>query len=214
MAASRPTPFDLVFGDAAPERFPALQRGLAAAGRDPRDRDAFALVREVLEFLRELRPDEGLGGAVDGLVAFVHCAYLFWLDGRETAAITEARLTERLAGRGQEPAWRESGRMTYVQLPPLRVWGTPVAGGAPEPLDGWFVRRTGPRLSLLAIFGLHPGREGLTAVPAEGARPDGLRREDGTPPFAPLLDGGAAAGLHSVADEAELLELAWRMEDP
>ena len=26
----------------------------------------------------------------------------------------------------------------YVQLPPLAVWGTPIPGAAPEPLDGWF----------------------------------------------------------------------------
>lgn len=214
MTLLRPTPFDLVLGEAALERFPVIQRGLAAAGRDPRDRDAFALVREAAELLRELRPDEGLGEAVAGLLAFVHGAYLFWVDGRQTTGVTEEQLTERLTHAPGPIGLREPARMSYVQLPPLRIWGTPVAGGAPEPLDGWFSRRCETRLSMLAIFGLHPGREGFTAVSVEGERPDGLRREDGSALFAPRLEGGAAAGLHSVAGEAELLELAWRMEAP
>lgn len=212
--AARPTPFDLVFGAAAGERFPVLRRGLEAAGVDARDRDAFALVREVAEFLRELRPDEGLGEAVDGLVGFVHAAYLYWLDGSATVAVSEERLAERLATPPGGEVVGMGERTVYVQLPPLRVWGTPVAGAAPEPLDGWFARPSGERLSLLAIFGLHPGREGLTAAPAEGPRPGALRREDGSPLFAPRLEGGRAAGLFSVAGEEELLELAWRLAAP
>ena len=210
---SRPTPFDLVLGPAAVERFPLLRRGIEAAGRDPRDRDAFALVREVVEFLHELRPDEGLGEAVDGLLAFVHAAYLYWLDGSLIVEVSEARLTERLAGAAPAAERGQEGRTVYVQLPPLRVWGLPVEEGAPEPLDGWFAARAGESLSLLAVFGLHPGREGFTAVPVAGSRPAGLAREDGTPLFAPRLEGGSAAGLHSITGQEELLELAWRMEE-
>ena len=36
-------------------------------------------------------------------------------------------------------------------------------------------------------------------------------REDGTPPFAPKLAGGSAAGLYSVANAAELLLLTCRL---
>lgn len=212
-APSRPTPFDLVLGPVAVERFPLLLRGIESAGRDPRDRDAFALVREVVELLHELRPDEGLGSAVDGLVAFVHAAYLFWLDGAETRVVSDRHLTERLAGSAPAAGHGREGRTVYVQLPPLRVWGTAVDEGPPEPLDGWFASRAGGELSLLAVFGLHPGREGFTAVPAAGARPAGLVRENGTPLFAPHFEGGDAAGLHSVTGREELLELAWRLEE-
>jgi hypothetical protein len=224
MPAARPTPFDAVFGGVAEERFPPLRAALAALGRDPRDRDGFLLVREVVELLRELRPDEGLGAAVEALAGFVHHAYLFWMDGARVDAVSEqalgAVLEDRRTG-GQAdssgallgpPDRLSAGPSSYVQLPPLRIWGTPLAGAPPEPLDGWFRSRHGDQLSVFAVFGLNPRRAGLTAVEAAGPRPGPLDREDGSPLFAPRLEGGAAAGLHSVAGVEELLELAWRVE--
>ena len=224
MPSGRPTPFDAVFGPLAAARFPAIQGGLAAAGRDPRARDGFLLVREAVELLRDLRPEEGLGEAVAALAALVHHAYLFWMDGERVGVVGERELEGALTeGRkdgmtaGGEAVDRPSFRLSvvpsvYIQLPPLAVWGTPVAGAPPEPLDGWFLARDGDRLELLAIFGLHPGRAGLTAVETGGPRPDPLGRADGSALFAPLLAGAAAAGLRSVAGEEELLELAWRIE--
>lgn len=210
--ARRQGPFELVFGSLAEERFPRLREGLLAAGRDPRDRDAFLLVQEVGELLRELRPDGGLGAEVGGLVALVHAAYRYWADGQEAVPVGEAALQRVLSGGATGPAPTNTAAR-YIQLPLLRVWGTPVEGGSAEPLDGWFVTRRGPELSLVAVFGLHPGREGLTVVEASGPRPGALAREDGTPLFAPTLAGGAEAGLASVIGEEELLELAWRLEE-
>jgi hypothetical protein len=223
-AAPRPTPFDLVFGALAAGRFPALREALAAAGGDPRDRDAFLLVREAVELLHDLRPDEGLGPAVETLAALVHHAYLFWMDGARVGVVSEEGLetvmTERREG-GQADGGgrvdRPPDRLTafpsvYIQLPPLVVWGSPVTGAPPEPLDGWFLGPEPDRITVLAVFGLHPARPGLTAAEVAGPRPTGLRREDGSPLFAPLLAGGRAAGLHSLAGGEELLELAWRVE--
>ena len=213
MPAGRPTPFALLFGSSAPERFPGLRAGLAAAHCPPEDRDAFVLVREVVELLRELRPDEGMGAAVHGLVALLHYSYLFWATGERVRAVSDAELAELVASSESDgvPTSQPPDRATrYVQLPPLRVWATPVAGQPAEPLDGWFETRAGDRLSLLAVFGLNPAREGLTAVELAGSRAAELRRGDGTPLFAPLLAGGGAAGLVSLAGEEELLELAWR----
>ena len=102
-------------------------------------------------------------------------------------------------------------RSRYVQLPPLRVWAAPVEGGASEPLDGWFAYRSGDDLSVLAIFGLHPGRAGFTAVEVGGPRPAHLERVDGSPLFSGTLPGAERAGLASVVGAEELLELAWRL---
>lgn len=226
MSGSRPNPFTLVFGQLAAERFPPVRSGLQAPGRDPRDRDSFLLLREVAELMRELRPDEGIGTAMEALVALVHHAYLFWADGQRIRTVSDAELAGMLEGR---PASRYVGRTPaaepnppadqpgdspacYVQLPALRVWGTPLANQPVEPLDGWFLSRSKDHLSALAIFGLSPGRAGLTAVEVAGARPGALMRPDGSALFAPTLPGGVQAGLASLSGEAELLELVWRAE--
>lgn len=211
--AARPTPYGLVFGPFAAERFPQLREGLAQAGRDPLDRDAFLLVEEVAEFLRELRPDEGLGEAVSALVGLVHAAYLYWLDGEQTISVSAAALRHALeSDPGPETAWSGRPISRYVQLPALKVWGSPFPGAGAEPLDGWFAIPSVGRLSVLGVFGLHPGRDGFTAVEAAGPRPEFLARADGSPLFAPTLPGGSSAGLASVIGQEELLILAWRLE--
>ena len=67
MSSPRSTPFDLVFGDTARRIFPDISTALSQSGAEPRDRDAFLMVREVVTLLRELRPEEGLGEAIDQL---------------------------------------------------------------------------------------------------------------------------------------------------
>lgn len=209
----RPTPFSLAFGDLAAARFPAIDQALGASGIDPGDRDAFLLQREVSQLLRELRPDEGLGEGVEALAALVHAAYLFQRGGERIIAVDDDTL-RLLVGEapGARPAPAAPPAPAYVQLPPLRVWGVAVEGALAEPLDGWFVTGGQSGLSLVAVFGMHPGREGFTVVEASGQRPDELRRPDGTALFAPMLAGGATAGLASLSGAEELLELAWRVE--
>jgi hypothetical protein len=212
---SRPTPFDLVFGDVASERFPPVREGIAAAGRDLTSRDEFLLVREVAELMREIRPDEGLGEAVEALVAFVHTAFLYWHHGERLVEVERDVLGQAIAV-GTRPGASDPPNTptSYMQLPPLVVWGVPIAGSPPEPLDGWFLSRPGGVLTLLAVFGLRPGREAMTTVEIAGPRPPAsLARLDGTPLFAPRVTGGAAAQLYSVEGEEELLELACRVEE-
>ncbi len=208
---TRETPFELVLGAIAPGRFPALRDGIAAAARDPSDRDAFLMVREVVELLREIEPDEGLGEGIGTMAAFLHQAYLYWSAGEPTLLVPEAVLESALrsTGPGVPATVTESSR--YLQLPPLRVWGVPLAGGTAEPLDGWFSFRDGNGLSVLAIFGLHPGRAGFTAVEVVGPRPAQLERADGSALFSGMLPGAERAGLASVVGAEELLELAWRL---
>jgi len=209
----RPTPFALAFGELAEARFPVLRQAIAAAGVDPGDRDAMLLVREVAELIRELLPEGGLGEEVQGLAALVHTAYLFWRDGETVRQLSEPDLAKAIhAPDGEEPAESPPAGVRYIQLPSLRVWGTPVEQSPAEPLDGWFRRGVDDRLLVLAIFGLHSQRDGFTVVEVAGPKPHGLARSDGSPLFAPTLQGGVAAGLASVSGAEELLDLAWRAE--
>src|SRR5262249_27723088 len=96
---TRPTPFDLVFGELADVRFPALERGIRKAGYDPKSRDAFTLVKEAVELLRELLPDEGMGAGMDDFVAFVHAGFAYWLDGRPIVQIDRETLDRVLRER-------------------------------------------------------------------------------------------------------------------
>jgi hypothetical protein len=210
---SRTTPFDLVFQRAAESSFPRIAASLAAAGQDPVDRDAFLMDREVITLLRDLRPDEGLGEAMDQMVALVHHAYLTWAAGGMTIPI-DREVAEDLMG-PVAPDGSETKNMPsyYAQFPERMIWASVIENEAPEPLDGVFVSRDPQALlRVLGIFGLRPDRPGFSAVEAMGPRAGRLTREDGTALFAPTLPGAAAAGLRSITGEEELLELGWRTQ--
>src|SRR5919107_5703962 len=96
MQQLRPTPFDLVFETAAQTTFPGIRSALQASGQDPRNRDAFLMLRDVVSFLRDLRPDEGLGEGIDQLAALVHHGYLFWNAGKRSIDLSSAQLSEIL----------------------------------------------------------------------------------------------------------------------
>ena len=199
----RLSPFDLVFGRMAEERFPSLRAALE--GLDATDRDAFIMTREAIQLVRDLRPDDGIGEAIDQLVAVVHHAYLFWAAGQIVVDVG----VEILEGNGENgpapaPAW-------YARFPERKVWAQVVEGAAHEPLDGCFAHSMADdALRVLGVFGLHADRPGFSVVEVAGPRPQGLARESGEPLYAPRMEGGAAAGLHSIAGEEELLELGWR----
>ena len=207
----RPTPFDLVFAEFAAERFPGIRDALAAAGADPRDRDAFLITLPAMTLLRELGPEEE--GATEGLLeltALLHHAYLYWADGLRTWAHS-ATAARALLGSGQ-PGAAPLSEAGYVQLPEHLVWASLTAGGPWEPLDGFFAH-TAPdgTIRVLGIFGVHPSRMGFTVAEATGLPGRLTERADGTPLFSPALEGGALAGLHALVDPGELVELAGRM---
>lgn len=211
----RPTPFDLVFQPAAQTTFPTIRAALDQAGQDPRDRDRFLLLREVVTLLREMRPDEGLGEGIDRLAALVHHAYLFWDAGALTVELPSDRLAE-LLGSGCNPDENEAqGPAYYAQVPERRIWAQVIPGEPHEPMDGCFVHDLpgSAELRVLGVFGIYPERAGFSVVEVTGPEPGILVRLDGTDPFAPMLPGGAAAKLFSIAGEEELLELGWRTHD-
>jgi len=212
---SRATPLDLVFSRATESTFPRIASSLAAGGHDPADRDAFLMDREVVVLLHDLRPEEGLGEAMDQMVALVHHAYLTWAVGAVTIPIGR-EAAEELLGRVPQGAGAADAKDVpayYAQLPERMIWASVIEGETPEPLDGIFVSRIpGGDLRVLGIFGLRADRAGFSAVEATGGRAEGLAREDGSPLFDPTLPGGATAGLRSIVGEEELLELGWRTQ--
>jgi hypothetical protein len=208
---SRPTPLDLVFHRAAESTFPRIAAGLAAAGQDPSDRDAFLMDREVISLLRDLRPEEGLGAAMDQMVALVHHAYLTWAAGTPTVAVARETAEEILAEGSADPPDPKDVPPYYAQFPERYIWASVIEDHAPEPLDGVFISRTpAGELRVLGIFGLRPERAGFSAVEIIGPRTSDLARADGSPLFEANLTGGIAAGLRSIVGEEELLELGWR----
>lgn len=208
---ARPTPFELGFTELADERFSAIRDSLASDGVDPADRDAFLLNRDVITLIRDLRPDEGIGEAISQLAALVHHVFLFWAAGGTTVELHEDQVDRLLNQSGE--ALAPPDLPAYIQVPPRRIWAEPLPGAPPEPLDGCFVHEVGGggELRVLGVFGLHPGRPGFTVVEAAGPRAPELARPDGSALYAPLLPGGAAAGLHSLAGGEELLELGYRV---
>jgi hypothetical protein len=213
--APRSTPYDIAFGADAEARFARIRESLASTGRDAHDQDAFVLDREVVTYLRELIPDEGVGEGMEQHVALLHHAYLYWAEGgwliRPSKGRASALLTAAAQPEEPAPSGRPGPRAFYLQLPERLVWAELAPGEPHQPLDGLFVRPW-PRggYFLLAVFGLHPGREGFSVVDADGYRADELARPDGSALFAPVLPGGAAAGLFSIVGGEELLELAAR----
>ncbi|MEP6590235.1 MAG: hypothetical protein ABJC19_03540 [Gemmatimonadota bacterium] len=201
-------PFDLVFGALAEERFPAIRAALPAQA----ELDEFMLTQPAVELLRELRPDEGLGEGVDEFVAFVHAAFRYWEDGQHSMVLDDEQtraLCRPDAAPGSPPA-----RLTaaYIQMAPRRIWGRLDDGDVFEPLDGWFAVPVAGGVRVVACFGVHPNRPGLSLLVVEGGRPGVVCREDGSALFAPLMPGGDTAGLHAVVAPEELLLLAWRAD--
>lgn len=217
----RSTPFALAFTDLARDRFPAIAQVLERDALSSADRDRFVLLEPVGRLLRELAPDGTGADALEAHMLMLHHAYRHWAGGRWVYRVAEATL--RRAATGTAMTSHLPHQSLYLQLPELKVWGTPTADGAAEPLDGLFVAETveSGGIAVLGIFGVREGRPGFSAVGLEGradaADPTGSEievaaaREDGSERFSPTLAGGAEAGLYSLANAGELLLLTCRL---
>ena len=216
--APRPHPFDLIFAPFRDRQFPAIRAELGGQS----DVNAFMLAAAALELMRELRPDDGLGDAVDDFAALVHAAYLFWRDGERTlgldVAATRALCTTPsgeaglpLAARGT-PAEAPGGpaRARYIQVAPHLIWARLDADAPFEPLDGWFALPASDGLRIVACLGVHPDRPGISVLVAEGRPRCDTTRPDGTLLLAPTMQGGDLAGLHAIDAPDELLLLGFR----
>lgn len=217
----RLTPFGLVFADLAAERFPAIAEALKQRDVPAADRDHFVLLEPVARLLRDIAPDDAGADALEAHVLLLHHAYLHWAAGTRVGHVGEPLLAR--AATERTVTSRLPHAALYLQMPELRVWGTPTAGGPTEPLDGMFVAETDDAggIAVLGIFGMRPDRPGFSAVGLDGradaADPGGgeievaAARDDGSAPFGPMLAGGTKAGLYSVANPAEVLLLTCRL---
>lgn len=208
---SRPTPYDVVFAPLA-DAFADVRTAAARAGRDPREPAVFGGLAEAQRLLARLQtPDlERDPAAAEAYLAVLYAAFRFWAAGEVVMAPSRAALEPALEGPAGPPPVIPGGAC-YLQLPSPWFWARADAAGPHEPLDGCFLAAgaRGDAVSVVAILGFRPERGGFTQVALEAPRADftaaaGARR---APPFAPLMDGGAAAGFRSVATAGELLAL-------
>jgi len=211
---SRPTPFDLLFGERAGD-LAALTSAAAAAGRDPSDRSDFALVPEVQRLLEQLGSPELIAQhpeAAEEYLQLLHALYRFDAAGRHLVAPARQQLERWCLRLPPAAAPEVPGGACYLQLPEQGWWAQRATGDPHEPVDGMFLVAS-PRadeITLLVVLGLRSGRGGFTQVtiharPGDFAAARGMRRD---PPFAPIMDGGTAAGVRSLATAAEVLTLA------
>ncbi|MGH7497515.1 MAG: hypothetical protein ACREL3_01555 [Gemmatimonadales bacterium] len=207
------TPLELVFSRFTDPVFPAIRKSIEQGGIDPTDRDAFLMLPDAVNLIRELRPEEGIGEGMDYLVALAQHAYLSWAAGSLTLHLAPEEAEALLSPEPASPSDpREAPKAYYAQFLGRQVWAKLVDDEVAEPLDGCFVHSlSGDTLRVLGIFGLRPERVGFTAVETIGPRPDVTARPDGSPLFSSTF---ATGHLHSLVGSEELLELGWRTLSP
>ncbi|MCH8934847.1 MAG: hypothetical protein IIB90_03935 [Gemmatimonadetes bacterium] len=173
-----------------------------------------AKLQSTQRLLRELgSPDlaEEDAGAVGEYLALLFAAYRYWEAEEPTLSVDRDRLTRAI----QDPPTQGLAAhhdACYLEFPERWFWATIGEGQPHEPLEGMFVVSTGPHtgITVVAILGLRPGREGFSQITVTGGA-DAVAAASGTmrdPPFAPVMDGGLAAGFKSVTSDGELLHLA------
>ncbi|MDH3456861.1 MAG: hypothetical protein OER90_08470 [Gemmatimonadota bacterium] len=210
---TRPHPFEHAFGHLAANRFPAIRDEAQEAHRDTADFPQFSALRSVQHLLSELEsPDvlEQHPEAAGGYAAALLAAFRFWNAGCPTHAIPRHAF-EGDVGTSDGSVPHIPGGACYLRLPYQLFWARIDEHHAHEPVDGLFVLEGvhGREVVLLLVLGLREDRPGfsqiiVTAVPTDLTQAAEQARK---PWFAPVLDGGDAAGLKSLVTEADVLLL-------
>jgi hypothetical protein len=209
---SRATPFDLALAPLAGE-LTGLRDAAARAGLDPRRRDQFARLAEAQRLAARMGgPDDAERPEVAAAhMALLFAGFRFWDAGARVVAPSREALARVLDAPAAPAPPTVPGGACYVQLPASWFWARAAGQGPHEPLDGCFLAADprGDEITIVAALGLRVERGGFTQV-ALHVPPDDFAaaaRERRDPPFGPLMDGGAAAGVRSVATAGELLAL-------
>ena len=207
---SRITPFELVFRPLVPDLV-TLRSAIEGAGPEAREWRRFGALPEVQRLLERLVPANA-PAMTGAYLALLFAAFRYWEAGERLAAAPRARLEPALDRPMPSGPPSVAGGACYVQLPPHWFWGQATPGGPHEPFDGFFVVPSADRreTTIVAVLGLREERRGFTQVTVQSAADDftAAGAERRTPTFAPVMEGGAAAGFRSVVTAAELLTLA------
>jgi hypothetical protein len=206
-------PFEHVFAPLLPH-FTQVRGEAEAARRDTTDRTQFVSLQTVRQLVAGLEdPDtvEGDPEAADQYLTAVWIGYRFWEAGEPTLDADKATLAPRLdlpAAPASDPVFG----VAYARLPERWVWAQ-VASDAPhEPIDGLFVvpGAGGRDITVAAVLGLRPDRPGFGQITVHATPGEAMAAfaDLRSPPFAPAVVGGDAAGIRSVVTRGELLVLA------
>jgi len=224
-----PDPYELVFGSEVFEgdRFPMIREEAEARKVDARASDRFIMLGTVGALLQEILPEGTSAEEFTRYGTLLYQAYNYWLSGKpyyeleeeETRALIEGEVREEDEGRGELIPPQPSG---YLRLPRHLFWARIEEGATPEPVDGFFWSLAGPgpdgekpRLELLLILGLFPGRPGFSTISIDSdfevRRDSPPGAEIGREPFENILPGGELQGWHGLVTESEVLELVSRI---
>ncbi len=211
---SRLHPFEYVFGQLAPERFPALLRAAEDTDCDLESRVAFQRFQPILDLLAELVPPEAehlTGAVVEQYAALLYVAYRYWSAGLHSFELSRDQVRAMLQNEAVDRPPVVPHGACYVQLPERLFWARIDPQSPYEPLDGVFVAASpqGADATVVAILGLRPDRGGFSQVALSVALADWERAGETVrrPLFAPVMAGGDRAGVYSLVSEGELLYL-------
>lgn len=207
---SRPHPFDMVFAGFTETAFPGIRAEASDAAVDLSTMTRLPSTQSVLEELGSPKLAEGDPRAVAEYLSLLFVAYRYWAAGAHTLVVDRASVARAMES-GPSATLHVPHGACYLQFPRHWFWATISEAAPHEPLDGLFVVRTPPvQLTVAAILGLRADRDGFSQIVVSAAQDDvaAARRQTRDPPFAPVMDGGSAAGFSSITSEGELLYLA------
>ncbi len=208
---SRIHPFDMVFAELAETFFPRIRKEAPDTRIDLATLTRLPTAQQLLRELGSPELAESDPQAITEYLALLFVAYRFWIAGQHTLWVDRDKLTSAIdSGSTDAPVPDEDA--CYLAFPERWYWATVGDNQPHEPLDGMFVVRakSPAELTIAAILGLRPGRDGFSQITVSGGADDvaAAANDMRDPPFAPTMDGGAQAGFKSVTTEGELLHLA------
>jgi len=192
------------------QRLEGIRDQVLLLGVDGASRDAFVMVSTAGSLIRDLAPPDAPPGTLQACGALLHSLHLLREAGWRVVTPEPVALAAALDAPPAAALPTPPAGTVYVQLPERLVWAEPSPGAAHEPLDGCFVTVAATMVTVLAVLGFRPEREGFTTLEASAPLPAAppAPRPDGSPPFASTLPSGGRAGLRSVATPLELVALA------
>ncbi len=208
---SRTHPFDMVFTELAETFFPRIRTEAPDASVDLATLARLPTAQQLLRDLGSPELAEADPQAITEYLVLLFAAYRYWAAGKHTLLVDRDKLEVAIDGGSTGTPVLEHDAC-YLVFPERWYWATIGDNQPHEPLDGMFVVRAKSQaeLTVAAILGLRPGRDGFSQITVTGLADAAAAAASDMrdPPFAPTMDGGAQAGFRSVTTEGELLHLS------